>query len=102
MYESRLLSMDFDECVEFLTQLPEKMTSSDLFRNIEPFVRSYSAADISRPRKRFVQILSEVEKRVNQGDAKGHDAFSRNLKEVKMSKSLSGFINDLFSPPSYL
>uniref|UniRef100_A0A0K0CZL4 Rab-GAP TBC domain-containing protein n=1 Tax=Angiostrongylus cantonensis TaxID=6313 RepID=A0A0K0CZL4_ANGCA len=102
MYESRLLSMDFDECVEFLTQLPEKMSSSDLFRNIEPFVRSYSAADISRPRKRFVQILSEVEKRVNQGDAKGHDAFSRNLKEVKMSKSLSGFINDLFSSPSYL
>ncbi|VDM62978.1 unnamed protein product [Angiostrongylus costaricensis] len=102
MYESRLLSMDFDECVEFLTQLPEKMSSSDLFRNIEPFVRSYSAADISRPRKRFVQILSEVEKRVNQGDAKGHDTFSRNLKEVKMSKSLSGFINDLFSSPSYL
>ncbi|KAJ1367134.1 hypothetical protein KIN20_027987 [Parelaphostrongylus tenuis] len=102
MYESRLLSMDFDECVEFLTQLPEKMSCSDLFRNIEPFVRTYSAADISRPRKRFVQIFNEVEQRVNQGDVKGHDAFSRNLKEIKMSKSLSGFINDLISSPSYL
>ncbi|KJH42099.1 TBC domain protein [Dictyocaulus viviparus] len=98
MYESQLLTMDFDECVEFLTQLPVKMSCVDLFRNIEPLIRTHSsAADISRSRKGFLQIFNDIEQHVNQGEPNVHDVCSRNLKEIKMSKSLSGFVNDLLS-----
>ncbi|CAB3400504.1 unnamed protein product [Caenorhabditis bovis] len=99
MYESKLLSMDFDDCVEFLTKLPDTLTGSDLFRNIEPFMRSYNG-ESSKSKKRFSQIFREIDERVNPGGTTARTQISHNVQELKMSKSLSGFIGDLLSAPS--
>lgn len=56
MYEPKLLTMDFDDCVEFLTKLPNTLTGAELFRNIEPFMRPYNG-ESSRSKKRFSQVI---------------------------------------------
>lgn len=57
LYERQLLEMDFEEVVQFLTHLPETMTSTELFRNIEPFMRSYaSTAETTKCKRRFLQV----------------------------------------------
>ncbi|WKY15807.1 hypothetical protein Q1695_000915 [Nippostrongylus brasiliensis] len=89
LYESRLLSMEFDECVEFLTHLPKQMSSIELFRNIETFVRSsFSTSDGLKTKKRFSQILSELEERVLVSSDGCNTVFDGDLKGVKVSKSL--------------
>ncbi|VDK53225.1 unnamed protein product [Anisakis simplex] len=66
LYERQLLEMDFEGVVQFLTHLPETMSSAELFRNIEPFMRSYaSTAETSKCKRRFLQILSDVNERIN-------------------------------------
>ncbi|CAI5456006.1 unnamed protein product [Caenorhabditis angaria] len=88
MYESKLLAMDFDDCVEFLTKLPaDQMTGADLFRNIEPLMRPYNG-ESAKSKKCFSQIFKEIDERVNSG---------QNMQNLKMSKSLSGFVGDMLS-----
>ncbi|UMM39972.1 hypothetical protein L5515_016789 [Caenorhabditis briggsae] len=99
MYESKLLNMDFDDCVEFLTRLPDTLTGAELFRNIEPFMRPYNG-ESARSKKRFSQIFQEIDERVNPGGTTARTQITHNVQELKMSKSLSGFIKDLLSSPS--
>ncbi|CCD71667.1 Rab-GAP TBC domain-containing protein [Caenorhabditis elegans] len=100
MYEPKLLTMDFDDCVEFLTKLPNTLTGAELFRNIEPFMRPYNG-ESSRSKKRFSQIFQEIDERVNPGGTTARTQITHNVQELKMSKSLSGFIKDLLSSPSH-
>uniref|UniRef100_A0A9J2P5X1 Rab-GAP TBC domain-containing protein n=1 Tax=Ascaris lumbricoides TaxID=6252 RepID=A0A9J2P5X1_ASCLU len=122
LYERQLLEMDFEEVVQFLTHLPETMTSTELFRNIEPFMRSYaSTAETTKCKRRFLQILADVNERINPGSSLGSSdrlsgsasskglgdgasqsqlsQLSTNMQNLKMSKSLSGFLGDLLKPP---
>uniref|UniRef100_A0A1I7WEL1 Rab-GAP TBC domain-containing protein n=1 Tax=Heterorhabditis bacteriophora TaxID=37862 RepID=A0A1I7WEL1_HETBA len=86
MYESRLLSMDFDDCVEFLTRLPDSLCGADLFRNIELFMRPYASnVETSKSKKGFLQvlisILQEVDNRVNPGGSVAHAQINSNVQE---------------------
>ncbi|CAD6185157.1 unnamed protein product [Caenorhabditis auriculariae] len=98
MYETKLLAMDFDDSVEFLTKLPETLLGSELFRNTEQFMRPYNG-ESSRSKKRFSQILQEIDERVNPGGSAARTQINNNVQGLKMSKSLSGFIGDLLSTP---
>jgi hypothetical protein len=126
--------MDFEGVVQFLSHLPDTLTSAELFRNIEPFMRPYaSTAESAKCKRRFLQILAEVNERINPSSVSHATAtqnsisssstngtgspshnrqlsdsesqcsqlsqFSTNMHNVKMSKSLSGFLGDLLRPP---
>lgn len=56
MYEGKLLQLDFGDCVEFLTKLPESISGPELFRNIEHFMRTNY--ENSKTRKSFSQVYS--------------------------------------------
>ncbi|KHN75498.1 TBC1 domain family member 14 [Toxocara canis] len=123
LYERQLLEMDFEEVVQFLTHLPESMTGAELFRNIEPFMRSYaSTSENAKCKRRFLQILADVNERINPGSSLGSSdrlsasasgraigdsasqcsqlsQLSTNMQNLKLSKSLSGFLGDLLKPP---
>lgn len=58
MYEKQLLCFEFDEAVHFLTHLPETLCGAELFRNIEPLMRSYPVnSETARSKKRFFEVL---------------------------------------------
>lgn len=57
LYERQLLEMDFDEVVQFLTHLPDSLSGSELFHNIEPFMRTYASnGESSKSKRRFLQV----------------------------------------------
>lgn len=122
LYERQLLEMDFDEVVQFLTHLPESLSGSELFHNIEPFMRTYASNGESlKSKRRFLQIVEDVNRRINPGGCNVSDSsyslssiscttdnashcsrltqLSSNMQSLKMSKSLSGFLGDLLKPP---
>lgn len=118
-FEQQLLDSDFEGVVQFLAHLPDSLTSSELFRNIEPFMRPYAnTGETAKCKRRFLQILEDVNSRINpsptSNDKLGHarrpsdssqssqlSQLSSNVQNVKMSKSLSGFLGDLLRPPPH-
>lgn len=61
MHEKSLLSTDFEGVVSFLTHLPDSLSGSELFRHIEPFMRSYPVnSETARSKKRFFQVRKRV------------------------------------------
>uniref|UniRef100_A0A158R5Q7 Rab-GAP TBC domain-containing protein n=1 Tax=Syphacia muris TaxID=451379 RepID=A0A158R5Q7_9BILA len=118
LYERQLLTMDFDEVVQFLTHLPDTLNAAELFHNIEPFMRTYANnGESSKTKRRFLQIVEDVNRRINPNGCSITDStyslsnscndshssrltqFSSNMQNLKMSKSLSGFLGDLLKPP---
>lgn len=60
MHEKSLLSADFEGVVSFLTHLPDSLSGSELFRHIEPFMRSYPVnCETARSKKRFFQVRKQ-------------------------------------------
>ncbi|GMT35595.1 hypothetical protein PFISCL1PPCAC_26892, partial [Pristionchus fissidentatus] len=103
MHEKSLLSSDFEGVVSFLTHLPDSLNGADLFRNIEPFMRSYPCnTETARSKKRFFQILAEVKEQFkparSESSATVESSMSTSVQSMKMSKSLSSFIGDLLKP----
>ncbi|GMT06764.1 hypothetical protein PENTCL1PPCAC_28938, partial [Pristionchus entomophagus] len=99
MHEKQLLSSDFEGVVSYLTHLPDTLAGSDLFRNIEPFMRSYPcASETARSKKRFFQILSEVKEQFKPARSESSTTVASSVQSMKMSKSLSSFIGDLLKP----
>ena len=55
MHQKTLLNSDFEGAVSTLTHLPDSIRGAEIFRNIEPFMRSYPASE-SKSKKRFSQV----------------------------------------------
>ncbi|GMR62403.1 hypothetical protein PMAYCL1PPCAC_32598, partial [Pristionchus mayeri] len=101
MHEKALLASDFEGVVSFLTHLPDTLAGSDLFRNVEPFMRSYPCnSETARSKKRFFQILAEVKEQFKPARSESSTTVESSVQSMKMSKSLSSFIGDLLKPSS--
>ncbi|CAJ0921655.1 unnamed protein product, partial [Mesorhabditis belari] len=104
MYEELLIGMEFDVAVGFLTKLPDTITSNELFRNIDYLMRTNGSSENGKGRKKFNQILQEVNERICgssnfNGNTPSIHQITENLQGMKMSKSLSEFVNDLLKSP---
>lgn len=63
MYERELLSMDFDACVQYLTNLPMSIDEDQLFAHIERLQQCANSILPTDKSKTYAQWLCEVEER---------------------------------------